>query len=373
MDEKFILNALAISKKNLGLTSASPTVGCVIVKNQEIIATGVTAKGGRPHAEALAIAKCNANQLNGTTLYVTLEPCFHESSDGCCVDLIIKSNIKKVVISATDPDLRTNGKSIKKLREASIEVVCGLFEKEAREINKGFFKAKSSGLPYVTVKIASSLDGKIATKNFDSKWITGEKARLFAHYLRSINDAIMVGANTVKKDNPMLDCRIDGLQDRSSRRFIIANKIDFDDKLKIFQTTNKIPTSILTSKINALQDFTKLTNLGVKIIFCEEKNNQVDLKDALLKMCASGVNSVLIEGGKNLVTQFLQENLVDELIWIQNKKIIGEDGISAIGEMGFALIGDVLQKFTRQELREIDADDFVSIYKFEQPWTNNRG
>ncbi len=363
MNDNFILTALAISKKNLGLTSPNPTVGCVIVKNGEIIATGVTAAGGRPHAEAVAIAKCDALQLKDATLYVTLEPCCHVGRGECCAELIIQNKIKKVVVAVQDPDFRTNGGGIQKLRDASIEVICGFFEKEAREINKGFFKAKLSGLPYVTLKIASSLDGKIATKNFDSKWITGKKARLFAHYLRSINDAIIVGANTVKKDNPMLDCRIDGLSDHSLRRLIIANKIDFDCGLKIFQTANKIPTSILTCKNNAAQDFEKLKKLGVKIIFCEEKNGRVNLKDALLKLCASGVNSVLIEGGKNLATQFLQENLIDELVWIQNKKIIGEDGISAIGEMGFATIDQALQGFTRQELREIDADDFVSIYK----------
>ena len=258
-------------------------------------------------------------------------------------------------------------------------------EKPAQEINKAFFKIQKSCLPYITLKLATSLDGKIATKNLHSQWITGEKARQFSHYLRAQNDAIMVGANTIKNDDPLLDCRLAGLSDHSPKRIIIADNLNFSDKLKIFQSAAQIPTFILTSEIKDLQqkeNFNKLKNLGVEFIFCAEKiseeeadfgknNNSknssqptlINLKSALEKIAASGVNSVLVEGGRSLATQLLQENLVDELVWIQNRKIIGEDGISAVGALGFLTVDDALQNFVRQELRELSADDFVSIYR----------
>lgn len=366
-DQKFISYALNLAKKNLGTTAPNPVVGCVITKNNEIISIGVTARDGRPHAEKIAIEKVlshkNGSQLlENSTLYVTLEPCSHFGKTAPCADLIIQNRISRVVIAAEDPDSRVNGDGIKKLRDAEIEVVVGIMEKEAQELNKGFFKAKKTGLPYVTIKLATSLDGKIATKNFDSKWITGEKARHFSHHLRATNDAIMVGSNTVKKDNPMLDCRISGLEEYSPKRVIVAGNINFDEELKIFQTAQNLPTIILTYEQN--YDFTKLKNLGVEIIFCQKKKDEekavekdkINLKDGLQKLCANGVNSILVEGGQNLATQLLKENLVDELIWIRNRKIIGDDGISGIGKMEFSNINEVLQNFTRINILELEGD-----------------
>ncbi len=423
-DKKFISYALNLAKKNLGKTAPNPVVGCVIVKNGEIISTGVTAENGRPHAEKIAIEKITDKKtLEGATLYATLEPCSHFGQTPPCIDEIIKNKFKKVVIATQDPDERVNGEGIKKLRQAGIDVVCGILEKEAQEINRGFFKAKKTGLPFVTLKLATSLDGKIATKTFDSKWITSEKARQFSHHLRAINDAILVGANTVRKDDPMLDCRIAGLESFSPKRVIISNNLDFDLNLKIFQTADKIPTIILTNYgqkkiLKQVQDdgvfvqddgaldqddgafdqsdgvFVQddgvldhsdgvlvqddgdvkfqhrhpelvsgsFKNNNIKIIFCSEKNYEIDLRDALEKLCASGINSVLIEGGQKTATRFLQENLVDELVWIRNKKIIGNDGISAIGEMNFSKISEVLNSFSRQEIKETD-EDLIEIYK----------
>ncbi len=333
-DEKFISYALNLAKKNLGLTAPNPVVGCVIVKDGQIISSGVTAKNGRPHAEKIAIDKIsNKEILKGAEIYVTLEPCSHFGKTSPCADEIIKYQFKKVVIATQDPDYRVNGNGIKKIQEAGIEIVCGILEKEAREINRGFFKSRISGLPFVTLKIATSLDGKIATKNFDSKWITGEKAREFSHILRAKNDAIIVGANTVRKDNPSLDCRILGLEEYSPKPVIISNKSDFNSELKLFQNPQN-PPLILGGKIS----------------------------DILQKLCAEGFNSVLVEGGQNVATQFLAQDLVDELVWIRNKKIIGNDGIAAIGEMGFSSINEVLNKFAKVEIRELE-EDVIEIYR----------
>lgn len=316
LDKKFMAYALNLAQKNLGKTAPNPVVGCAIVHKGEIISSGVTQFGGRPHAEKIAIDKVlDKKILAESVIYVTLEPCSHFGQTAPCVDEIIKNKFKKVVIATQDPDLRVNGNGIRKLREAGIDVVCGVLEKEAQEINRGFFTAKKLGRPFVTLKLATSLDGKIATKNFDSKWITGEKARNFAHLLRAKNDAILVGNNTFKKDNPRLDCRLPGLEEFSP-----------------------------------------------KIIILSHQNFSGNLEDILSKICADGVNSLLVEGGQNVATQFLQKNLVDELIWIRSPKIIGDDGISAIGKMGFEKISEVLNNFKRREIRELD-EDLAEIYE----------
>ena len=319
IDLSFISYALNLAQKNAGGTSPNPVVGCVITRDNVIISSGVTAIGGRPHAERIAIDKVeNKKLLNGATIYVTLEPCSHFGQTSPCVDEIIKHKFAKVVICSTDPDSRVNGNGIKKLEEAGIEVVAGVMDQEARELNRGFFMAKTQQRPFVTLKLATSLDGKIATHNFDSKWITQNRARNYSHLLRAKNDAILVGANTYKKDNPSLDCRIAGLE--------------------IFSP---------------------------KIIILSHKNFSGELEEILQKICADGINSLLVEGGRNVATQFLQKNLVDELVWIRSPKIIGEDGISAVGEMGFQKISEILNNFKRREIRELD-EDLAEIYELKQ-------
>ncbi len=319
IDLSFISYALNLAQKNAGGTSPNPVVGCVITRDNVIISSGVTAIGGRPHAERIAIDKVeNKKLLNGATIYVTLEPCSHFGQTSPCVDEIIKHKFAKVVICSTDPDSRVNGNGIKKLEEAGIKVVAGVMDQEARELNRGFFMAKTQQRPFVTLKLATSLDGKIATHNFDSKWITQNRARNYSHLLRAKNDAILVGANTYKKDNPSLDCRIAGLE--------------------IFSP---------------------------KIIILSHQNFSGELEEILQKICADGINSLLVEGGRNVATQFLQKNLVDELVWIRSPKIIGEDGISAVGEMGFQKISEILNNFKRREIRELD-EDLAEIYELKQ-------
>ncbi len=333
-DKKFISYALNLAKRNLGITAPNPVVGCVIVKNGEIISTGITAREGRPHAEKIAIDKVtNKEILKGAEIYVTLEPCSHVGVTDPCVDEIIKHGFTKVVIATKDIDERVNGNGILKLNEAGIEVVCGVLEKEAIEMNRGFFKSRSSRMPFVTLKVATSLDGKIATAKFDSKWITSAKAREFSHILRAKNDGIIVGANTVRKDNPRLDCRITGLEDYSPKPIVISNGVGFDLSLEIFQNPKNQPL-FLGGEISEI------------------------LKD----LCLKGFNSVLVEGGQDINTQFLQQNLVDEIVWIRNKKIIGNDGIAAIGNLEFSKLDEVLNNFTKVEVRELE-EDTIEIYR----------
>lgn len=354
LDMKFMSYALNLSKKNLGICAENPSVGCVITHENQIIASGVTAKGGRPHAETIAIEKVSDKDiLQNCTIYVTLEPCSHTGKTKPCVDEIIKHKFKKVVIATKDSNPMINGDSIRQLQEAGIEVICGVLENEAREMNRGFFKTKEKGRPFITLKIASSLDGKIATKNFDSKWITSERSRQFGHFLRAKNDAIIIGGETARKDNPMLDCRIPGLEEFSPMKIVISQNLDLDPELNIFKN-NPNKTLVFTTSDKKFSP--------AKTIICQEKNQQIDLEDVIKKLSQHGFNAVLIEGGSRVATAFLKENLIDEIVWIRSSKIIGNDGISAIGDLNFSEISQALHSFKRTEIRE-SADDLIEIYR----------
>lgn len=344
-DEKFMSYALNLAEKTLGNSSPNPSVAAVITQNNIILASATTALGGRPHAEKLAIDKITDKAiLKDCTIYVTLEPCFHEGRGPSCFLEIVKNNFKRVVIAIKDHDERTNGRGISALEQAGIVVTYGTLENRAKNLYQPFFQAKNSKLPYVTLKIATSLDGKIATKNFDSKWISNDKSRRFTHYLRMINDAILIGGNTVRKDNPNLNCRISGLEEFSPRKIIISSSGEFSSGLQIFQDK----ASIITNKKPTLYD--------IETIPCPTNGAGIDLRAALGKIYEMGINRLLVEAGGNLATQFLQLGLIDRLVWVRSSKIIGNDGIAAIGDLGVRNIAEALGGLVRSEIKEFDGD-----------------
>jgi len=362
IDEKFINLALNLSRKNIGITNENPSVGCVIVKNNTIISTGITAKNGRPHAEIQAINKISDKKiLKGATIYVSLEPCSHFGKTPPCVEEIIKNEFSRVVICTIDPDTRVQGNGVEILQKSGIKVEVGLGEKEAQEINRAFFKTKLQNKPFVTIKIATSLDGKIATKNFQSKWITSENSRKFGNFLRSKNQAILVGANTVRIDNPSLDCRILGLEEYSPTKIIICKNLDFTFDENIFSKNPQIATIILCpeSQKNHPNLQKNPQNLA---IFCEVIDDKIDLENALKKLNEIGINSILIEGGSSIITQFLHQNLVDELIWIQAGSIIGNDGLESVGKLGITNLNEAINNFQLQKFWQSD-NDLIRVYK----------
>lgn len=366
IDEKFINLALNLSRKNIGITQENPAVGCVIVKNNVIISTGITAKNGRPHAEIEAINKISdKNILAGATLYVSLEPCSHFGKTSPCVDEIIKNKFARVVICAVDPDQRVCGNGIKILQNSGIKVEVGFFEKEAQNINRDFFQSRIKNKPFVTLKIATSLDGKIATKNFQSKWITSENSRKFSNFLRTKNQAILVGANTVRIDNPSLDCRILGLEEYSPTKIIICKNLDFTFEENIFTKNPQIATIILCPKSQKnqpnLEKFLQKNPQNLAI-FCEEIDNKINIENALEKLNEIGINSILVEGGSSIISQFLHKNLVDELIWIHAGIIIGNDGLEAVGKLGINDLKLAINNFQLHKFWQID-NDLVKIYK----------
>ena len=274
------------------------------------------------------------------------------------------------MIASIDPDIRVNGAGIKKMREAGIEVAVGVCREKMEKINRGFFSAKKFGLPFVTMKIASSFDGKIATKTNESKWITCQKSREFAHNLRSKNQAIIIGGNSIKHDNPLLNTRLEGLENISPIPIIISKNINFSFNEKIF-TENKSPQKIIITNADNLNKNQNLQNWlkqndGHQALYIRETNkddlNFIDLKLALQELVKLNINSVLVEGGGQIFSEFLRQNLVDELIWIKSPIIIGNDGIPAINAFGAKNLSDALHNFRPIENFNID-QDYITIFK----------
>jgi len=352
--------AINLAKNNLGLTSPNPSVGAVIVKNNIILATGITGSNGRPHAEESAILQLSSQDLQDTAIYISLEPCCHNGrGDLCCTDLIIKSGIKRVIFAVKDPDLRTNGKSIIKLQKAKIEVEYGLMEKEAKQVNRGFFQSKLKNRPFITTKIAATIDGKIATKSFDSKWISNDESRRYTNFLRSKNDAILIGANSFRKDNPTLNCRIDGLENRSPKRIILNKNFDLNLSKEFLDSCQNIPTFFVIR--NDLKITSEYQNLNFIKSSLNAQNN-IDLNDLMPKLTDIGVNNLLIEGGGQVFASFLEENLIDELILVKGNFILGSDAISCIADLKINLISDIENKFTIDKIRKIK-DDLIIKYQ----------
>lgn len=351
-DQIFMNLAINLSKKNIGFTAENPCVGAVLVKDGIIISTGITGENGVPHAENVAILKANKN-IDGATLYVTLEPCSHFGKTPPCSNLVISSKISRVVVATLDPDKRVNGQGIRKLQDAGIIVDVGLMENEAQKINRGFFTAKKLGRPFITLKLAVSSDGKIARKDNEDRWISNEQSRNYAHLLRARNNAILVGSKTVQSDDSMLDCRILGLEKHSPKRIILSASLNIEPNKKIIKSANKIPTYIATCSVEE-----KFSEFEVKTIHFKENN----LNDFVQKLPQLGINNLLVEGGSIVASQFIKAGLVDEIILIKSPKIIGDNGVDAISEFNLDKIEE--SGFKVEKVRELGSD-LITTYKFE--------
>jgi diaminohydroxyphosphoribosylaminopyrimidine deaminase/5-amino-6-(5-phosphoribosylamino)uracil reductase len=356
-DFKYMSIALALAKQNIGCTSPNPSVGCLIVKNNQIIAQAATNFGGRPHAETIALEIAGKN-AHGAVAYITLEPCSHQGVTSPCVATLIAAKISKVVIATKDPDPRVNGNGINLLKNAGIEVLLGVAESEAIKLNEGFFKSKLQNLPLVTLKLATSLDGKIALKNKNSKWISCEKSRQYAHQLRAENDAILVGIGTVLADDPALTCRLKDFEHKSPIRIILDSKLSFPLSAKMLDDCPKIPLWIITNNFNTDEKSKILMDKGVKIINLESDKNIISTLHHLAQL---GITRLLVEGGRTIATSFLVDDMIDYLIWISSNKIIGNDGIAAIGNLDLHSLENC-PEFLLEDYFKLD-NDLVRIFK----------
>lgn len=343
-DDYYMQRAIDLAKKGIGYTYKNPLVGCVIVKDEKIIGEGYHEKFGEAHAEVNAIndAIKKGNDLEGATLYVNLEPCSHYGKTPPCANRIVEEKIKRVVIGTLDPFEKVSGRGVKILEDAGIEVEPYVMEDECLNLNERFFSYIKNKRPYVVLKSAMTLDGKIATKTGDSKWITSEMSRQFSHELRGKLDAIMVGINTVLSDDPSLNVRY-GKYKNSPIRVIVDSKLRIPENAKVLSPELEHFTIVATTKNCDKEKYKTLSSMeDVKIIVAEEKDGRVDLKDLLQKLMDFDISSILLEGGGILNASMLKEKLVDKFYFFIAPIIIGQDGKSAIGEMDFLNLKDVI-------------------------------
>ncbi|WP_419246968.1 bifunctional diaminohydroxyphosphoribosylaminopyrimidine deaminase/5-amino-6-(5-phosphoribosylamino)uracil reductase RibD [Wolbachia endosymbiont of Rhagoletis indifferens] len=349
-DDHFMSIALRLAEKNLGNVAPNPAVGCVIVKDGTIISEGYTGIGGRPHAEVVALQNAKGSTQDAT-MYITLEPCCHFGVTEPCTAGIIRAGIKRVVIATIDPDSRVLGGGIKALKEAGIEIEQGIMQKEAEELNVGFFTTKELHRPFIACKIATTLDGKIATFTGDSRWITSEDTRNWVHELRAKYDAIMIGSNTLINDDPLLTCRLPELGSRSPIRLIIDSQAKLKEEHNIAKTADKVTTWVITND----EVKKKIKNINYLIV---NSNNagKVCLKDMASKLVSEvGITRLLVEGGGVLITELLKCNLIDRLIICRSGKILGNDATPFIGNLGIQSINKCYQ-FKKTEIIEFSED-----------------
>ncbi len=372
MDSTQIMKrVLMLAAKASGMTSPNPMVGSMLVKGGKVIAEDYHRKPGTPHAEALVIQEAGEKSKGGT-LYVNLEPCCHtDKRTPPCSKAIINAGIKKVIIGMKDPNPKVSGKGIEELNRAGIETVSGVLEAEAKKLNEAYIKYITTKNPFVTLKVAMTLDGKIATPEGESKWITGEKARNEVHKLRGRADAIMTAIGTVKADDPQLTARIKssrGQAARSPKRIVIDPELEMPMDAKVLQTP---PETILVTQSterrtrNTEKKKKALIDKGVNII--EYKSAKLDLKWLMKKLGEMNITSLFIEGGSSLNSHALEDGIVDKVMFFIAPKIIGgKESFPAVGGKAFRRLAEAYQ-LKDIKLRRIGEDILIEGYLKNNP------
>jgi len=326
-DEYYMRLALKLALKAKGKTSPNPLVGALVVKNSRIVGCGFHARAGLAHAEINALDEAG-KKAKGASLYVTLEPCAHTGRTAPCVNRIIESGIKEVVVGMIDPNPLNNGKGIALLRQHNIKVRHGVLADGSARINESFIKYITTRLPFITVKVAESLDGRIATYTGDSKWITSDKSRAFAHKIRNDYDAVMVGVNTVLRDNPRLNAWFSGKQ---PVKIIMDSNLSTPENANIFSKDSRVIIITLPSRPGQETENRKRLLEKAKIIEVKERSGQINLRDALKRIARLQITSILVEGGGTLIGSLFDEGLVDKVLFFISPKIIGgKDAISSV-------------------------------------------
>ncbi|PKL86609.1 MAG: riboflavin biosynthesis protein RibD [Ignavibacteriae bacterium HGW-Ignavibacteriae-1] len=356
----FMRRALELAMNGTGLVSPNPLVGALIVKNDEIIAEGWHHAYGMPHAERDAISKCEGVDLTDAILYVNLEPCSHHGKQPPCTDAIIENKFKTVVIASNDPNPNVSGGGISILREAGIEVIKGVMKSESDWLNRFFFKHITSGSPYVILKAGQTADGFTALENGESKWITSLGSRTAAHKLRAQVDAVMVGTNTVEKDNPELTVR--HVEGRNPWRIVLDKNLKLEKALKIFQTDDAFRTIICCSMEMSVTDkAAELRDMGNEILVSNiDESDKLDIKNVFEQLERQyKIASVLVEGGATLHSTILEKGLADELQLFIAPKFFGR-GISTFGQVKVQSVEEA-PTFKLKQLKQIE-DDIHAIY-----------
>jgi diaminohydroxyphosphoribosylaminopyrimidine deaminase/5-amino-6-(5-phosphoribosylamino)uracil reductase len=353
---KMMRRALALARRGLGRTSPNPAVGCVIVRNGEIVGEGWHRKAGTPHAEIHALRQAG-DRTFGADVYVTLEPCSHHGRTPPCAEALIAAGVARVFAGMSDPNPLVAGRGVAMLRNAGIAVECGILEDQCRLLNEAFVKHVTTGLPFVILKSAMTLDGKTATASGDSKWITCEESRRYVHTLRSKVDAIMVGVGTVLADDPQLTCRM--VRGKDPVRVVVDSRLRTPSGAALFQLDSPADTILATVERDPEKN-AAIQRLGATTLLCRESGGRVDLEDLLHRLGARGIQSILLEGGRELVGTAVRKGLVDKFLFFYAPKIIaGEDGYGLCAGRGIERMGDALT-LRNTSVRRF-AEDFLVI------------
>ncbi len=361
-DERWMRLALALAARGLGNTWPNPSVGCVLVKDGVVVGRGWTQPGGRPHAETQALEQAG-DAARGATAYVTLEPCSHHGRTPPCADALIAAGIDRCVAALEDPDPKVNGQGFEKLREAGIAVDVGCLAVEAGDLLLGFLLHRNQGRPMVSLKLATSLDGRIATHTRDSKWITNPVSRQRAHLLRAQHDAIMVGSNTALQDDPDLTCRLPGLPVRPAIRVVMDGRLRLPLTSKLVASARQNPTWIVTREDVDPIRAEAFADCGVQLLaVAAAEDGLPDIRRALEALAERGITRLLAEGGGHLAASLVRADLVDRLYWFRAPLAIGGDGLPGIAGFGVDTVaeaprwqrlgsdnldGDLLETFAR--------------------------
>ena len=337
--------ALALARRGVGNTWPNPSVGCVVVKNGHVVGRAVTAPGGRPHAEPAALDLAG-EAARGATVYVTLEPCCHWGRTPPCTDALVSAGVARVVIATRDPDPRVDGAGIAKLRAAGIEVEEGVLLDEADEVAAGFRTRVLQGRPLVTLKLASTLDGRIATRSGESRWITGETARRAAHALRGRHDAVMVGVGTVMADDPELTCRIADYRPNPVVRIVADSHLRTPLTATLAATASRTPTWMLIREGTDPERRRAFADLGVMLIEVAGAEMGIEPKQALAALGSAGLTRLLVEGGAQLAASLLRADLVDRIAWFHAPAVMGADAWPAVQAFGIDKL-EAMPRFTR--------------------------
>ena len=342
-DKKFLKLALNLARRNVGLTGKNPSVGCVITFRDIILGRGNTQPGGRPHAEIMAIKQASEHYLfkknrkiNDINVYITLEPCAHETTSPSCAKEIIKFGANRVIYLATDPDIRTNGKGKSLMEEAGITCIeSSIYENENSEILKGYLKQKKTGFPYITLKIGASMNGKIATKNGESKWVTNSLCRKRVQLLRSENDGILIGKNSIIIDNPRLNLREQFDKIENKPIFILDTNFELSasENLLLFDKLGRDKVNILTNR-EPMDVASKVSEFfeGVNIEKTAKEQGYLNIEDTLKIISRMGVNRLLVEGGARVWTSFIKTGFFDEIVIFTGNSIINDSSISCFND-----------------------------------------
>ncbi|WP_283780993.1 bifunctional diaminohydroxyphosphoribosylaminopyrimidine deaminase/5-amino-6-(5-phosphoribosylamino)uracil reductase RibD [Ruegeria spongiae] len=352
-DERYMALALTLGRRGQGMTWPNPSVGCVIVREGRVVGRGWTQPGGRPHAETEALAQAGA-AARGATAYVSLEPCAHQGKTPPCAQALIDSGVARVVAAVEDSDARVAGQGFAMLRAAGVTVETGVLDQQAMRDHAGFFLRTEQGRPLVTLKLASSFDGRIATATGQSKWITGPQARRAVHAMRARHDAVMVGAGTARADDPSLTVRDLGVAQQPVR-IVVSRHLDLPLMSQLARSAAEHPVWLCHGPGADSERMQAWEGLGAKLIPCAVDGSQLDAGDLLQQLGGAGLTRVFCEGGSALAASLLAEDLVDEFVGFGAGLAIGAEGLPAIGAMGLDRLEDA-PLFTLSETRQIGAD-----------------